>query len=159
MNKEILIRRFDQPTDIYICGCDFRDETQTFAITDDEAPLNISDGLNNNVIDTSGFVFILTVAELKELAPKMDDPFGTIQFVENYKGDIKLVIPEDCDFEFEPDFDPLEYFMYQVTESDSGEWDSNEIYLRLDPHPYNSYLRYNQPFEAKIIQNLLYKHE
>lgn len=158
MNREILIRKFDKPTDIYICGCDFRDEAASFAITDDEANISITDGYKTNRIDTFGFVTILTAQELIDLASKMDDPFGQIQFIEDYVGDIKLVIPPYCDFDFIEDFDISEYYMYQVTESESGNYDSNDVVLQVDKHPWSSYL-YNEPFEAKIIQNLLYKYE
>jgi hypothetical protein len=148
-DKEIIIREFLTPTDIYICGCDFRDITESFAITDDEATLRIRQGEDTRRIDTSGYVFIFTAEELLAVKDTMDD-FGEIFYIENYEG--KLILTADVeagDWRF-TDFKATTY-IHDCIETDLDVY--YDVVLNLEDS-WRGYI-HGSIIKATAIQNLI----
>ena len=97
----VLLRKFDTLTNVYIIGTDFKDEQETFSITDDYCSCNIKSEKNKTSIETDGFVFIYTEDELKSNYDKLwgeDSLEAEVYVLKHFTGEITLkVIGRDTD--------------------------------------------------------------
>lgn len=124
--EKILVRNFENPTNIYIIGCYFEEwkdiVKEAFSITDDYMCLdvkNIGNG-RESMFDTDGCVFILSEDDFIKFAKLVDFnnnyDYNEAIFIENYIGDINLIYILDEEKNLylkEEDFDFEEYLMYQ----------------------------------------------
>lgn len=128
--KKIII-----PTTLIVLGTDVQGVTEAFKITDDYHTLMVSNGIDKTYLETDGFVFILTIEELKgyigkELI-KIEDSGCEFIVLLDYVGELNLKVITDSGKDILTSFDPKEYLMHQV-ERIPGD-DVNDYALILSP--------------------------
>lgn len=151
-NMEILIREFKEPTNIYICGCNFNNVKPDLITDDDEHSLYITDGHIVHEIYNYGEIFILTDRELKD---NLENLFqncidSEIQYIHEYIGKItlnslKIIDGVNSIDEFSEKLDLNDFICHQVEEY-------NEFCLKID-FGYSTNLWW-KPFSANAIANL-----
>lgn len=140
--EKILVKRFENPTNIYILGCYFEEwrniVKESFSITDDYMYIDIKNIGNGreNMFDTDGHVFILSEDDFIKFSKLVDFnenySYSDAIFIENYIGDINLVYildeKENLYLKAE-DFDFEEYLMYQDKAQD---YEDRSYYLEIN---------------------------
>lgn len=117
-NRKLLIRKFEEETDLYVYGGYFDDVEPTISITDDEASIDlVIQNEEEKCINTNGFVYILTASEMRECASSIQvSGVGDYVFIENFKGTITLEIPDEYNARFIEGIDVSDCYITQCIE-------------------------------------------
>lgn len=130
----MILKTFENPTNLFISGIDFIKQSETFSITDDYCTLATTlNGLSYTHLETCGFVFILTEEELLKIIPTIDlnDDSDECLFIKNFVGTIDLFMKSSTGVIWLPDpIDFKEYLQYQ----NSPEVDWYDVFLNLEGH-------------------------
>lgn len=128
----MILRTFNKPTNVFISGIDFINKPETFSITDDYCTFDV---LLNNIsgflIDTCGFVFILSEEEFLEIKDSLDldDSSDNCLRITNFVGTIDLYMVSPSGEKWLPaSIDFSEYLEYQNPPED----DWYEVFLNLE---------------------------
>ncbi len=96
----IILRTITEPTDVYIMGTSWNDDDPDFGITDDYASITVKSGKEETYLETIGFVYIRTKAELQAdlrlletaLDSSGDEDEEYIMVLRDFAGDISLEV-------------------------------------------------------------------
>lgn len=119
----LLLKKFEQPTNVFVIGQDFTDVCETFSITDDYSSIDLVINDKETTLETDGFVFIFTEEELRENYDKINSGSELcdieVLLLEDFVGEISLKIINERTKQdvlvdnFENWFNIKEYLMYQ----------------------------------------------
>lgn len=108
----MILRTFDEPTDVIICGIDFTHKPETFSLTDDYSMVAVANKDKIKFLDTCGFVYVLTREEANDIKDALDEDDGQEWILlKDYVGSIGIHFEDDDRnrFEIPQDTDLREY--------------------------------------------------